>query len=396
MSKVAPGQIRARDLGRQFKIAASGGRSLRATLLRYDTAKPREFWALRHVDLEIAPGETFGIVGRNGSGKSTLMKMLARIYGPSEGSCDVGGRMSSLLELGAGFHPDFSALENIYLSAAIYGIPRDEIHRELESIIGFAELEEFANQPVKTFSSGMFARLGFSVAMHVRPDVLLLDEVLAVGDEAFVQKCMGRISQYRRDGGTMVLVTHDPGTVERMCDRAMFLENGVPVMVGSAHDAISTYHEHLAAEDTASNTGGSLNVVEEQLIAHVDVIDAKGELRHRFTEGEAFAVRINIDALTTIKDARIGLSIRDELSREIGSTAISHVSIEAGGIFSTTVEFSSSPLRNGQFQVDLNVVDIASGETLLSAEAVESVAILGQMPDTGGPVQLGANWTSKI
>ena len=132
MTALEIGQIRSENLGRRFKLAAQGGRSLRGTLLRYDKVKPQEFWALRGVDLDIAPGESFGIVGRNGSGKSTLLKMLARIYGPTEGSCAVGGRLSSLLELGAGFHPEFSALENIYLSAAIYGIPRHEIHRDID------------------------------------------------------------------------------------------------------------------------------------------------------------------------------------------------------------------------------------------------------------------------
>lgn len=197
----APGRIEAVDLGRQFRVATGQGRSLKATLLRREAAVLHEFWALRHVNLEIEPGETFGIVGRNGSGKSTFLKMLARIYGPSEGSCRVGGRMSSLLELGAGFHPEFNAVENIFLAGSVYGIPKNELKKDVDEIIAFAELEQFAFQPIKTYSSGMFMRLGFSVAMHVRPDVLLLDEVLAVGDERFIQKCLGRIAQYRREGG---------------------------------------------------------------------------------------------------------------------------------------------------------------------------------------------------
>ena len=249
MSRLEPGQIKAVDLGRQFRIMTGGGRSLKATLLRREAPSIHEFWALRHVTVDIEPGETFGVVGRNGSGKSTFLKMLARIYGQTEGSCDVGGRMSSLIELGAGFHPEFNAIENVFLSGAVYGIPKKELERDLDEIIGFAELDDFAYQPIKTYSSGMFMRLGFSVAMHVRPDVLLLDEVLAVGDERFVQKCLARIAQFRREGGTMLLVTHDPGTVKRLCARAMLLEKGHVVMLGDADDVMTEYHDRLAAQD---------------------------------------------------------------------------------------------------------------------------------------------------
>jgi ABC-type polysaccharide/polyol phosphate transport system ATPase subunit len=389
---LAPGQIKAEGLGRKFKIAATGGRSLRATLLRYEQAKPREFWALRNVNLDIEPGETFGIVGRNGSGKSTLLKMLARIFGPTEGYCETGGRISSLLELGAGFHQDFSAIENVYLSAAIYGIPREEIHRELDEIIGFAELEEFAHQPVKTFSSGMFARLGFSVAMHVRPDVLLLDEVLAVGDEPFVQKCMGRIAQFRREGGTMVLVTHDPGTVERMCSRALFLERGEPVMIGGAHDVIERYHEHLAAENTAIAPDGTRDAAADIFAAHVDVVGIDGELRHRFTEGEPFEIRLALTAFETVDATRVTLTFRDELGREIGSHFVDHRSFLAHAPKVLTLTLGSSPLRNGQFGIDIGVNDLASGRPLLTAPAIESVSVLGQRAESSGPVQMGGTW----
>ncbi|MBM3886230.1 MAG: ABC transporter ATP-binding protein, partial [Gemmatimonadetes bacterium] len=253
MRQLERGRIEAVDLGRQFRIMSGSGRSLKATLLRREAPSIHEFWALRHVTLDIEPGEAFGVVGRNGSGKSTFLKMLARIYGPTEGHCAVGGRMSSLIELGAGFHPEFNAIENVFLSGAVYGIPKQELERDLDDIIGFAELDEFAYQPIKTYSSGMFMRLGFSVAMHVRPDVLLLDEVLAVGDERFVQKCLGRIAQFRREGGTMLLVTHDPGTVKRICDRAMLLERGAPIMIDTADEVMSEYHDRLAAQDNPAD-----------------------------------------------------------------------------------------------------------------------------------------------
>src|SRR6185436_16254081 len=199
---VATGEIRARGLGRVFTIRLSQNRSLKAALLRRELPRSRELWALRDVDLDIAPGQAFGIVGPNGSGKSTLLKLLAGIFAPSTGTLAVGGRVGSLIEIGAGFHPEFTGVENVYLNAAIYGLKRDYIDRHLEEIIAFAELEQFKDVPVRTYSSGMYMRLGFSVAMHIQPDVLLLDEVLAVGDEAFQQKCYGKIGDFKRGGGT--------------------------------------------------------------------------------------------------------------------------------------------------------------------------------------------------
>src|SRR5438270_12548564 len=181
--------------------------------------QPRELWALRDVALHVRPGEAFGIVGQNGSGKSTLLKLIAGIFAPTLGELDVGGRVGSLIEIGAGFHPDFTGVENVYLNAAIYGLKRRYVDEHLDEIIGFAELEDFADVPVKTYSTGMYMRLGFSVAMNVRPDVLLLDEVLAVVDEAFQHKCFGKIWDFKRAGGTMVFVSHDPAAVERLCDR---------------------------------------------------------------------------------------------------------------------------------------------------------------------------------
>src|SRR5947208_11316593 len=224
MTEVAPGQIRGRGLSRKFVIRLSQGRSLKETILRRNLPQSRELWALQDVDLDISPGEAFGIVGRNGSGKSTLLKLLAHIYAPSSGELSVGGRVGSLIEIGAGFHPEFTGVENVYLNGAIYGLKRSYIDEHLDEIISFAELQAFKDVPVRTYSSGMYMRLGFSVAMHVRPNVLLLDEVLAVGDEAFQQKCFGRIWDFKRAGGTIVFVSHDPGTVERLCERAMLLD----------------------------------------------------------------------------------------------------------------------------------------------------------------------------
>jgi ABC-type polysaccharide/polyol phosphate transport system ATPase subunit/2-polyprenyl-3-methyl-5-hydroxy-6-metoxy-1,4-benzoquinol methylase len=243
---LAPGEIRATGLGRRFKVRSEDTRSLKEVVLRRHLPETREFWALRDVDLHISPGETFGVVGRNGSGKSTLLNLMSRIYAPSEGDVEVGGRIGTLLEVGAGFHPEFTGVENVYLSGAIHGLDRGYVREHLDEILAFAELEEFAHMPVKTYSSGMYLRLGFSVAIHVQPNVLLVDESLAVGDEAFQEKCFGRIEEFRRDGGTLVFVSHDPNAVTRLCDRAILLEHGRMVKDDRADDVLRAYHASLA------------------------------------------------------------------------------------------------------------------------------------------------------
>src|SRR5947207_800900 len=255
---VTPGEIRGRGLGRVFEIRLSQSRTLKETILRRELPRTRELWALRDVDLDVHPGEAFGIVGPNGSGKSTLLKLIAGIFAPSTGRLDVGGRVGSLIEIGAGFHPDFTGVENVYLNAAIYGLKRSYVDKHLEEIVAFAELEPFKDVPVRTYSSGMYMRLGFSVAMHIRPDVLLLDEVLAVGDESFQQKCFGRIADFKAAGGTIVFVSHDPNAVERVCDRAIMLEDGRVVEEGAAPDVVHAYHRRLVTggdeqQPTSSN-----------------------------------------------------------------------------------------------------------------------------------------------
>lgn len=392
MSRIEPGRIQAVDLGRQFRIAAGGGRSLKATLLRRESPSIHEFWALRNVNVEIEPGETFGVVGRNGSGKSTFLKLLARIYGPSEGHCSVGGRMSSLIELGAGFHPEFNAIENVYLAGAVYGIPKRELERSLNEIIGFAELDAFAYQPIKTYSSGMFMRLGFSVAMHVRPDVLLLDEVLAVGDEKFIQKCLGRIAQFRRDGGTMLLVTHDAGTVKRLCQRAMLLEKGKVISIGSSDEVISQYHDRLAEQDNPFDHAEPSVRRPKNFDADVMILNAAGNQHHQFVEGEPFMVRIQLVAKTEAFDTTVGIGLRDELGREIGGRSLRGITFEVGETKTLELNIADPPLRNGLFQVDLGVHDSAAGTDLLSLEAVETISIYGQTADSGGPIQLGGDW----
>jgi ABC-type polysaccharide/polyol phosphate transport system ATPase subunit len=237
--------IRATGLGVKFRRYQSRRRRLRALLLspRKGDLQAREFWALRNVSFEVEEGEIFGIIGANGAGKSTLLRTIAGVYVPDEGVMDVKGRVSPLLSLGAGFRPDLSGRENIYLNGVLLGLREKEIDARLDEIVSFAELEEFIDQPVRTYSSGMIARLGFSIAMSVQPDILLLDEVLGVGDERFRQKSKGRMREFMEHAKAIVVVTHSMGFVRDFCTRVLWLERGKIRLIGDTENVVASYLE---------------------------------------------------------------------------------------------------------------------------------------------------------
>jgi ABC-type polysaccharide/polyol phosphate transport system ATPase subunit len=243
---VAPGEIVLRDASRAFAIRADRGGTLKELLLGKRAGGPAPVQALREVSLRIAPGETVGIVGRNGAGKSSTLRVLAGIVPLDAGSVEVGGQVVSLLELGAGFGRDFSGRENILLNGALHGLAREEIEARIPAIVEFSELGDFVEVPVKTYSSGMFVRLGFAIAAHLDADVLLIDEVLAVGDEAFQRKCETRIAEQVAAGATLVLVSHDAALVERTCERVVVLDGGRVVFDGPAREGMTYYHQQMA------------------------------------------------------------------------------------------------------------------------------------------------------
>ena len=198
-------------------------------------------WALKDVSFEVPEGEVLGIIGRNGAGKSTLLKILSRITEPTEGRVKLGGRVSSLLEVGAGFHPELTGRENVFLNGAILGMTRQEIKRKFDEIVAFAEIEKFLDTPVKRYSSGMYMRLAFAVAAHLEPEILLIDEVLAVGDAAFQKKCLGKMEKVAKEGRTVLFVSHNMGAIESLCDRGILLESGEKALEGEVHNVVSKY-----------------------------------------------------------------------------------------------------------------------------------------------------------
>lgn len=322
MAEIERGRIRLRGVSRTFRVLHERNLTLKETALRRRRLDATTRWAVRDVDLDVAPGEAIGIIGQNGSGKSTLLKMLARIIPPTSGTVEIGGSVAAMLELGAGFHPDFTGRENVFMNGSIHGLSERQIGARLEEIVDFAELEEFIDMPVRTYSSGMQMRLAFAISSHVNPDVLLLDEVLAVGDEAFQRKCYGRIFEFRRAGGTLVFVSHDPGAVERVCDRAILLEGGEMVAAGPTEDVLRTYHRHLAevpATETPAAEVSEEGAVDEvdprvwgtrdvAVISEVRLVGANGPT-DRFVAGDPLTVEIDVDAREAILRPSVGIAI---------------------------------------------------------------------------------------
>ena len=380
------GEVRARGLGRRFVVPA-GERSWRTLGRR----PKRELWALRDVDLDIEPGETFGVVGRNGSGKSTLLKLLAQIFAPTTGSLEVGGRVGSLLDVTAGFHPEFTGVENAYLNAAIHGLPRSHVDRHLDEILAFAELEQFAHVPVRTYSTGMFLRLGFAIAIHLRPSVLLVDEVLAVGDEAFQQRCFGKIWEFRQEGGTIVFVSHDAASVERLCTNAILLERGRVVERGPAPDVLLAYHRRLADEELPEQEAPRGAIVGPCSILSVRALDADGHESERFLEADEVTIEAVIGSETGIRSALLAIGLQDAGGRPVGAQTTDPVDLEPGRPETIRFRIPSLPLRDGRFVARVVVSNHNNTHALAEDTSLE-LSVFARDGHASGPIRLGGEW----
>lgn len=317
--------ISIRELGKCYRVdhlqARRGYRTLRESLGRIATAPYRrlrgeggnvseEFWALRDVSFDIRPGEVVGVIGRNGAGKSTLLKILSRITNPTRGEVELNGRVGSLLEVGTGFHPELTGRENIFMNGAILGMSRREISRNFDAIVDFSEIERFLDTPVKRYSSGMYVRLAFAVAAHLQPEILIVDEVLAVGDAAFQQKCLGRMRDISQSGRTILFVSHNMAAVENLCGRAILLVNGEVAHDGPSSDTIRQYYRQL----DASLSGDSLASRRRKpplrpVITGVEFFDDEGRPVHSVAAGAPFTVRIRYAHDRALRDAYFGIYI---------------------------------------------------------------------------------------
>ncbi|MGA9061091.1 MAG: ABC transporter ATP-binding protein [Terracidiphilus sp.] len=294
----------------------------------------REFWALQDISFEVKQGESLGIVGPNGAGKSTILKILSRIMEPTRGSMLVNGRLSALIEVSAGFHQDLTGRENIYLNGTILGMTKREIDLKIDQIIDFSGIEEFIDTPVKRYSSGMYARLGFSIAAHVNPDVLIVDEVLSVGDYVFQQKCLERMNEVISEGATVLFVSHNLKSVAEFCSRSLLLEHGRIVTIGPTASVIATYLDH--ARNGLQKDAEAKAVV----ISTVTVRNEAGDSQ-RFCSGEEAWVDIEVSAIQRCSRFSVSLYITDEQFQNVFDTSTERLgygtfTLEAGEVFSCT------------------------------------------------------------
>jgi len=308
--------IEVSDIWKKFRVYHEKNQTLKEILLRRQKATFEEFWALRGVSFEVPRGMTFGIIGENGSGKTTLLKILARILRPDKGKFLVKGRVSALLELGAGFHPELTGRENIYLNGSILGLSQREIKARFEEIVSFSELERFIDTPVKNYSSGMYLRLGFAVAINVNPEILLIDEVLAVGDEAFQRKCSDKIFEFKSEGKTIILVSHNLEAVRNLCDRVIWLDDGKIMAQDEAGVVTSLYLNKVNEEEQSklaeqvNQAGlGSRTGTREVEITKVVFCNGDGQESAVFKTNDQFLARIHYRAHQEVKRPVFGIAI---------------------------------------------------------------------------------------
>ncbi|HXQ76166.1 MAG TPA: ABC transporter ATP-binding protein [Acidimicrobiales bacterium] len=305
------------DVSKRFRLYHEKYYSLKERVLHLGNNTYEDFWALKDIRFEVAEGQTVGILGRNGSGKSTLLKCMSGILQPTEGKIVVRGALAALLELGAGFQPELSGRENIFLNASLLGLSTHEVESRFDEIVAFAELENFIDNQVKYYSSGMYVRLGFAVAVNVDPDILVVDEVLAVGDENFQRKCMGRIKEFQDDGRTILFVTHSPDLVRVICDRAVVLSSGEMLGYASAAEAVKIYHDHLltlapGSAITASEPALEVPAYRPVSITAVDLEHPGTGTRHHLLPGESLTVHIDFEAIEPVPDLVIAVEVHNQ------------------------------------------------------------------------------------
>jgi ABC-type polysaccharide/polyol phosphate transport system ATPase subunit len=308
--------IRVADVSKRFRLYHERNQSLKASVMRGRRARYEEFWALKDVTFDIPVGSTFGLIGENGSGKSTMLKCMARILRPDKGSISLEGKMSALLELGAGFHPELSGRENVYLNGAILGLSKKQLMSRFDEIVDFAGIEQFIDSPVKNYSSGMYVRLGFSVAINVDPDVLLIDEVLAVGDADFQRKCAEKIADFRAQGKTIVIVSHSLPSVRTLCDEVALLEHGELRDLGPAPAVIDHYLAD-AFSDRSDEGGHPRWGSGEVRIEGAEIIDGDGRSGARVRTGDPVTLRFHYVAKEPVANVMFGLAIETVAGTEV-------------------------------------------------------------------------------
>jgi ABC-2 type transport system ATP-binding protein len=382
---------------KSFKRQIGGATSMLERFLAVGRGRTESFDALGDVAFDVQAGETVGILGHNGSGKSTMLKCISGTIRPTAGAVRVRGSMSALLELGAGFHPDLTGRENVYLNGSILGFSKAQIDQMIDDIIDFSEIPAFIDTQVKNYSSGMFARLGFAVAVNLKPDVLLIDEVLAVGDEAFQRKCLERVRGFQRDGRTIVLVTHSPDMVRLFCDRAVILDSGRMIYCGEPHDGVVVYRDSLEARTGIRHGDGSPTELEPANTSGAGLVavtvDKPAHGGDSYHPGDTLRFRVRYSAAEAIPAMRLAIWIFSHdgilVSNFNGSdiTGVDLLDIEPG-IGEVTVTIDDLPLLQGSFEITAALQDVNETFEYDRAEAPTSFSVTSVGGAGAGRVRL--------
>ncbi len=397
--------IRLQKVSKRFAFTPDTPQSVLESLISVVSrrrAKAQDLWAVRDVSFEVQPGQCVGIIGRNGSGKSSLLKLIARIIQPTGGQIEVRGRVSALLELGAGFHQDLTGRENIYLNASVLGLSRQETAALFDDIVAFSELGRFIDMPVKHYSSGMYMRLGFSVAIHVRPDILIVDEILAVGDQSFQTKCIDRIVDMKREGVTILFISHDLSTIGNLCSDVVWLESGRVHQIGPTDHVLAEYRDHLFQRvgqqlNIENEAGGYRRWGTRQIeITGVRLLNEAGEETTIFHTGDSLRVDVAYTAHEPIVEPEFGLALyrHDGLHLNGPNTRTGGLEmgiVEGSGVVSYTIE--RLPFLPGRYQLTAAVHD---SERPLAydfhEEAYAFRVVEGGTREKDGLLALAARW----
>lgn len=389
--------LEVKDVTKSFRLHKDKANSLKQLVTKRARSRHEDFIALQDVSFDVQEGEVFGVIGQNGSGKSTLLKCMAGILQPNKGSVHVHRRMSALLELGAGFHPELSGRENVFLNASILGIGRKEIAAHFDDIVEFSGLENFIDSPVKTYSSGMYVRLAFAVAINVDPRLLIVDEILAVGDVSFQQRCLEKFVEFRNEGRTIVLVTHDMGSVRNMCDRAIWLTHGKVTGAGDPADLVEAYTETMlgGVRDVAGSTrrgSGEIRVDRVELFG----AGSTDPIR-RFRTGDDVRVRLHYSTARSVRTPVIGIAIEALGGHPVTSPNTRDVGLipeSISGSGTIDIDLSAVPLVPGTYDLHTTITDFNRQHTYDNVHLALRFDVMNGKPyETGGPVTLRPSWT---
>jgi lipopolysaccharide transport system ATP-binding protein len=394
--------VRVVGVSKKFTLHTEKRNSVKERLVRGRARTDGDFWALSDVSFDVPRGTTFGLIGHNGSGKSTMLKLLAGVHRPTSGSVITDGRVSALLELGAGFHGELTGRENVHLNGSILGLSRRQIDQSMEKIIDFADIGEFIDAPVKVYSSGMYVRLGFSIAVTVDPEILIVDEIIAVGDEEFQRKCFDYMFELRKRGTTIVLVTHSMGLVQDMCDKAVWLDHGRVQRIGDSREVVQGYLDSVNSKEASAKpepsevTGSHARLGSGEVrIESVEYLDGSGKVSQVLLCGDPATFRIHYRASERVEEVMFGLGFLDEAGINVaGPNSGSGPAPVANILGRGVVEFHVPKLALQPGAYEVSAAAVNRGHTFDYVDRGYELRVRGNSTAEPGLTRMFGRWTA--